>query len=109
MKDQSKERASNIGYRSGPREDDGDGYAMLQAREGGAGVEVGAGQGVELHCHSQGGRPPAEIHWWDSDTGSRLVADMRGGYIQGGPKKSVFSKNENRPWWVFFEKKIHDQ
>ena len=54
---------------------------MLQAREGGAGVEVGAGQGVELHCHSQGGRPPAEIHWWDSDTGSKLVADMRGGYI----------------------------
>ena len=56
-------------------------HAVLQAREGGAGVEVGAGQGVELHCHSQGGRPPAEIHWWDSDTGSRLVADMRGGYI----------------------------
>ena len=30
-------------------------------------------------------------------------------YLQGGPKKSVFSKNENRPWWGFFEKKIHDQ
>ena len=29
--------------------------------------------------------------------------------VQGGPKKSVFSKNENRPWWGFFEKKIHDQ
>ena len=26
-------------------------------------------------------------------------------YIQGGPKKSVFSKNENWPWWGFFEKK----
>ena len=29
--------------------------------------------------------------------------------LRGGPKKSVFSKNENRPWWGFFEKKIHDQ
>ena len=27
----------------------------------------------------------------------------------GWTKKSVFSKNENRPWWGFFEKKIHDQ
>ena len=26
-------------------------------------------------------------------------------YIQGGPKKSVLSKNENRPWWGFFEEK----
>ena len=26
-------------------------------------------------------------------------------YVQGGPKKSVLSKNENRPWWGFFEKK----
>ena len=24
----------------------------------------------------------------------------------GWTKKSVFSKNENRPWWGFFEKKI---
>ena len=30
-------------------------------------------------------------------------------HLQGGPKKRVFSKNENRPWWGFFEKKIHDQ
>ena len=29
--------------------------------------------------------------------------------LQGGPKKSLFSKNENRPWWGDFEKKIHDQ
>ena len=27
----------------------------------------------------------------------------------GWTKKSVFSKKENRPWWGFFEKKIHDQ
>ena len=83
LKSSSKERASSsIAYRSGPSEDGsaGDHCAVLQAREGGAGVEVGAGQGGELHCHSQGGRPPAEIHWWDSDTGSRLVADMRGEY-----------------------------
>ena len=27
----------------------------------------------------------------------------------GWTKKRAFSKNENRPWWGFFEKKIHDQ
>ena len=31
--------------------------------------------------------------------------NMKDSNIQGGPKKSVFSKNENRPWWGFFEKK----
>ena len=30
-------------------------------------------------------------------------------YLQGESKKSVISKNENWPWWEFFEKKIHDQ
>ena len=29
--------------------------------------------------------------------------------LQGESKKSVISKNENRPWWGIFEKKIHDQ
>ena len=39
---------------------------------------VGAGQEVELHCQSQGGKPPAEIQWWDTKTGERIVADMKG-------------------------------
>ena len=50
---------------------------IVQAREGEE-VEVGAGEEVELHCQSQGGKPPAEIQWWDTDTGARLVADMSG-------------------------------
>ena len=49
----------------------------MQAREGEE-VEVEAGEEVELHCQSQGGKPPAEIQWWDTDTGDRMVADMRG-------------------------------
>ena len=31
-----------------------------------------------------------------------VLGDLK---IQGGPKESVFSKNENRPWWGFFGKK----
>ena len=38
-----------------------------------------------------------------------VAASLTENVLQGGPKKSVFSKNENRPWWEFFEKKIHDQ
>ena len=49
---------------------------IVQAKEGEE-VVVEAGQEVELHCQSQGGKPPAEIQWWD-DTGTRIVADMRG-------------------------------
>lgn len=49
---------------------------IVQAKEGEE-VVVEAGQEVELHCQSQGGKPPAEIQWWD-DAGTRIVADMRG-------------------------------
>ena len=53
---------------------------IVQAREGEE-LEVGAGEEVELHCQSQGGKPPAEIQWWDTDTGSRMVADMSGEWV----------------------------
>ena len=44
---------------------------IVQAKEGEK-VEVIEGEEVELHCQSQGGRPPAEIKWWDGD-GNRIV------------------------------------
>merc|ERR1712228_374474 len=37
-------------------------------------VQAREGEKVELHCQSQGGRPPAEIQWWDQD-GNRLVQE----------------------------------
>ena len=46
---------------------------IVQAKEGEK-VEVEEGEEVELHCQSQGGRPPAEIQWWDQD-GNRLVQE----------------------------------
>ena len=54
---------------------------IVQAQEGEE-LQVGAGQEVELHCQSQGGKPPAEIHWWDTDTGDRIVANMKGRIFQ---------------------------
>jgi len=37
--------------------------------------EVQEGEEVELQCESLGGRPPAEIMWWDGE-GRRIVADV---------------------------------
>jgi len=48
---------------------------IVQAKEGDK-VEVEAGEEVELHCQSQGGRPPAEVQWWDGE-GNRLVSDLQ--------------------------------
>jgi len=38
-------------------------------------MEVQEGEEVELQCASQGGRPPAEIQWWDGE-GRRIVSDV---------------------------------
>jgi len=38
-------------------------------------MEVQEGEEVELECQSQGGRPPAEIQWWDGE-GRRIVSDV---------------------------------
>jgi hypothetical protein len=47
---------------------------ILQAREEEV-LEVQEGEEVELQCESQGGRPPAEIMWWDGE-GRRIVSDV---------------------------------
>jgi len=38
-------------------------------------MEVQEGEEVKLQCESQGGRPPAEIQWWDGE-GRRIVSDV---------------------------------
>ena len=47
---------------------------IVQAMEDGV-MEVKEGDEVELQCESQGGRPPAEIQWWDGE-GRRIVSDV---------------------------------
>ena len=47
---------------------------IVQAREEDV-MEVKKGEEVELQCESQGGRPPAEIQWWDGE-GGRIVSDV---------------------------------
>lgn len=53
---------------------------IVQAKEGEK-VEIQEGEEVELHCQSQGGRPPAEIQWWDGEgnriVGNRMAADLQ--------------------------------
>merc|ERR1712013_408155 len=38
-------------------------------------MEVQEGEEVELQCESQGGRPPAEIQWWDGE-GRRIISGV---------------------------------
>ena len=52
---------------------------IVQAREGDT-MMVSMGDLVELQCESQGGKPPAEVEWWD-DKGNRLIATMKGNII----------------------------
>ena len=47
---------------------------IVQAMENGV-MEMKEGEEVELQCESQGGRPPAEIQWWDGE-GRRIVSDV---------------------------------
>ena len=47
---------------------------IVQAMEDGV-MEVKEGEEVELQCESQGGRPPAEIQWWDGE-GRKIVSDV---------------------------------
>ena len=47
---------------------------IMQAMEE-AMMEVEEEEEVELQCESQGGRPPAEIQWWDVE-GRRIVSDV---------------------------------
>ena len=48
---------------------------ILQAREKDL-LEVKEGEEVELECQSQGGKPPAELQWWDGK-GNRIVSNVR--------------------------------
>ena len=58
---------------------------IVQARQGDEAM-INLGEEVELQCESQGGKPPAEVEWWD-DTGTRVLADMKGeNFVK--PKKS---------------------
>merc|ERR1711915_586836 len=34
------------------------------------------GDEVELKCELEGGRPAAEIQWWDTKTGKKIVANV---------------------------------
>ena len=52
---------------------------IVQAQEGDT-VTIQQGEEVELHCQSQGGKPPAEIQWWD-DQGNKISADMSGEWL----------------------------
>ena len=52
---------------------------IVQAREGDS-VMVEPGEEVELHCQSQGGKPPAEIEWWDG-SGRRISGGMSGNFV----------------------------
>ena len=47
---------------------------IVQAREKEA-LLMEQGEEVKVQCMSQGGRPPAEISWWDGD-GNRIVSDI---------------------------------
>ena len=49
---------------------------IVEAQEGDT-LLLEQGEEVELHCQSQGGKPPAEIHWWDG-AGNRISAGMSG-------------------------------
>ena len=40
-------------------------------------VWLESGAAAELRCQSQGGRPPAEIQWWDATTGARILGDSQ--------------------------------
>ena len=53
---------------------------IVEAQQGDT-ISLERGEEVELHCQSQGGKPPAEIHWWDS-LGNRISAGMSGNETQ---------------------------
>ena len=52
---------------------------IVQARQA-DNVLVEPGEEVELHCQSQGGKPPAEIEWWDH-RGNRISGGMSGNFV----------------------------
>jgi len=47
---------------------------IVQARDRDT-MKVERGEEIQLVCESQGGRPPAEIQWWDGN-GRRIVSDV---------------------------------
>jgi len=47
---------------------------IVQARDTDR-LKVERGEEIQLVCESQGGRPPAEIQWWDG-SGRRIVSDV---------------------------------
>ena len=48
---------------------------IVEAQEGDT-LLLDQGEEVELHCQSQGGKPPAEIQWWDG--AEQISAGTRG-------------------------------
>ena len=52
---------------------------IVQARQA-DNVLVEPGEEVELHCQSQGGKPPAEIEWWDQ-RGNKISGGMSGNFV----------------------------
>jgi len=39
-------------------------------------LEIEQGKNVELQCESHGGKPPAELRWWDVETERRIVSNV---------------------------------
>jgi len=39
-------------------------------------IMVHRGDMTQLHCQSSGGRPAAEIQWWNADTGHNIVSEV---------------------------------
>ena len=70
---------------------------IVQAREGDS-VLVEPGEELELHCQSQGGKPPAEIQWWD-ERGSRISAGMSGNFNSHFSHSDLSSPQSSPPGW----------
>ena len=47
---------------------------------------------MDLKCQSQGGRPPAEIQWWDGE-GRRIVSDVTEHIMRMGDRKTFKTKS----------------
>ena len=67
---------------------------IVQAKDGDK-VEVDEGEEVELHCQSQGGRPPAEIQWWDGE-GNRID----GAGIRDTSLQEFATKMQDKKTWL---------
>lgn len=76
---------------------------IVQAREGDT-LLASLGDTVELQCESQGGKPPAEVEWWD-DHGERLIATMKGNNIKHPSIKKLLHSDQ----FIEFATKMQDK